>query len=85
MNTHRRNHLTALLCAAVLLTLSTACAGSTDDTLRSPNNAPVPAQAPDDTSPPVSLPGDAADHPFVKTGSVLAVVAIRYDETLPIR
>lgn len=85
MSTCRWHHLGALLCASVLLTLSTACAGSTDDTLRSPNDAPVPAQAPNETSAPVSLPGDAADDPFVRAGSVLGVVAIRYDETLPIR
>ncbi len=85
MATHRRHHLAELLCASAILTLSTACAGSTDDTLRSPDDAPMPAEAPDDTSAPVSLPGDAADHPYVKAGSVLAVVAIRYDETLPIQ
>lgn len=85
MGTARRHHIVSLVCASALLALATACGGSAQDTLRSPDDAPVPAQAPDDTSAPVSLPGDPFDDPYVSSGSVLGVVAIAFDETLPIR
>lgn len=67
------------------MALSTACGASTNDALGSPNDELAPVQALDDTTADESLPGEAADHPYVRAGSSLGVVAVRYDETLPIR